>query len=253
MNKITVERKKWESSLDSQVSYQDGQLMIEKSTTILFDCNNSTQPLSIVVKPNVQVSLIFQSIDTKQNITYEISENSQVEVQHLSVDGSDQVMIYLKGEQAKVSYYYSTINRKENTYSITVEHQALKTESNIVNHGVNLNDNALRFIVNGIIPKQSIHSVCNQDTKIIARCANTSFIEPNLLIDTNEMEANHAAYIGRFPDSKVFYLMSRGIPLEKCYELLLEGFLIGNRKLEVSQKEWFLHYLQEQKGGKQNE
>jgi Fe-S cluster assembly protein SufD len=49
---------------------------------------------------------------------------------------------------------------------------------------------------------------------------------PNLEIETGEVShAGHASATGRFDESQLFYLMSRGIPLDQARRLVVQGFL----------------------------
>ena len=52
------------------------------------------------------------------------------------------------------------------------------------------------------------------------------------LIDNYDVVSNHAAYIGKFKDEMLFYMMSRGISRDSAYHLLLNGFLIQSGKME---------------------
>lgn len=50
---------------------------------------------------------------------------------------------------------------------------------------------------------------------------------PNLEIETGEIEgAGHASATGRFDDEQVFYLTSRGIPLDEARRLVVRGFFV---------------------------
>lgn len=50
---------------------------------------------------------------------------------------------------------------------------------------------------------------------------------PNLEIETGEIEgAGHASATGRFDDEQVFYLTSRGIPVEEARRLVVRGFFV---------------------------
>ncbi|MDQ1292453.1 MAG: Fe-S cluster assembly protein SufD [Actinomycetota bacterium] len=49
---------------------------------------------------------------------------------------------------------------------------------------------------------------------------------PNLEIETGEIQgAGHASATGRFDDEQLFYLQSRGIPLDEARRLVVHGFL----------------------------
>ncbi len=48
---------------------------------------------------------------------------------------------------------------------------------------------------------------------------------PKLKIENNEVTAGHSAFIKKFNENDLFYLMSRGLNLDGAQKLLLEGFL----------------------------
>ena len=70
-----------------------------------------------------------------------------------------------------------------------------------------------------------------------------STICPNLLIDNYDVDSNHAAYIGKFKDEILFYMMSRGISKSACYQLLLNGFLINSDSIDSSRIGDFLEEI----------
>lgn len=71
-----------------------------------------------------------------------------------------------------------------------------------------------------------------------------STICPNLLIDNYDVDSNHAAYIGKFKDEMMFYMMSRGISREVAYRLLLQGFLVNNTVRENEKIKLFLDEIE---------
>ena len=48
---------------------------------------------------------------------------------------------------------------------------------------------------------------------------------PVLLIDEDEVKANHAASVGQVNAEQIHYMMSRGITREETMRLLIYGFL----------------------------
>ena len=66
----------------------------------------------------------------------------------------------------------------------------------------------------------------------------------NLLIDNYDVDSNHAAYIGKFKDEIMFYMMSRGISREVAYRLLLNGFLINSDSIEKDKIKLFLDEIE---------
>lgn len=160
------------------------------------------------------------------NVTFNLGKNAKVLVYHLGIDISNVVIINLDGENAEVLYNYEVINYIDDKMKIIVNHNQNNTISNIYNHGVNVLDNKLSFDVSGVVPKDIKGCICNQENRIININDGKSTICPNLLIDSYDIISSHAAYIGRFSDEVLFYLMSRGITKKKAYELLVASFLL---------------------------
>ena len=71
-----------------------------------------------------------------------------------------------------------------------------------------------------------------------------STICPNLLIDNYDVNSNHAAYIGKFSEEKLFYLMSRGISSQEANRLLLNGFLINSDSIDLHEIDLFVKEIE---------
>ena len=69
-------------------------------------------------------------------------------------------------------------------------------------------------------------------------------INPNLLVEEFDVEANHNATIGAFDQDTLFYLMSRGISENDSIKLLSEGLVLNNLKENYS-KEKILDFIKE--------
>lgn len=172
------------------------------------------------------MSKILYVIDNNKKTQYHYDIEEDTIIYHFSINSSSEVFINLCKEKASIKYYYNNINYKDNTFHITVHHSSNNTYSEVFNHGVNVLCDKLAYTVNGIVPNTSSKCICNQDNQIINLKDGKSTICPNLLIDNYDVDSNHAAYIGKFKDEELFYIMSRGISQKKADELLLKGFLI---------------------------
>ena len=177
----------------------------------------------------------------KNNYHYKIDEDTVI--YHFSIDGSSEVILDLVKEGVSLKYYYSNINYNNNTFSIRVNHKVSNTNSELYNHGVNVFDKKLDYYVDGVVLKKTSGCVCNQENQIINLRDGKSTICPNLLIDNYDVVSNHSAYIGKFSDDKLFYLMSRGISLKDAYKLLLNGFLINSKSLDLEKVKLFLEEI----------
>lgn len=166
--------------------------------------------------------------------TYNVSKNTKLVVYQYGINIDNDIVINLNGENAEVEYHYSTVNYDDHKYKIVVNHNSEKTISNIYNHGVNVNDSKLDFDITGYVPNKSDNSECNQKNQILNIRNGKSTILPKLLIDNYDVVSSHSAYIGKFKDEILFYLMSRGISEKVSYDLLIKSFLInGCEKKEI--------------------
>ena len=176
--------------------------------------------------------------DTSKDYKYDIEENTII--YHFSINSSSNVEINLVKDNIEVYYYYNNINYDDNEFKIKVNHKCSNTHSEIYNHGVNVKKNKLTYFVEGIVPKSSSKCICNQDNQIINMSDGKSSIWPNLLIDNYYVDSSHSAYIGKFSEEKIFYLMSRGISRSDASGLLLNSFLINSDSIEEDKIEEFL-------------
>ena len=168
--------------------------------------------------------------DEEKEYHYNITEDTVI--YHFSINSGGKVDIHLVTEGVSLYYYYNNINYSEHTFTIDVVHDKSHTHSEVFNHGVNVGSDSLTYYVNGIVPKTSFKCICNQDNQIININDGNSKIWPNLLIDNFDVNANHAAYIGKFKEEDLFYIMSRGISRKKAYKLLLSGFLLNTDSID---------------------
>lgn len=210
---------------------------VDKDTNILINSNNFKKCVIDVVDSNLN-ALIIRENDINQS--YEINIRGGIVVLNLvsySSLGLD-VKINLNKENSKVFVYNSVIANKKEIYNIRVNHNALKTDSNIYNNGITKDLGSIVFNVTSYVPKKSISSSVNQDSKIITlNEVNDNEINPVLLIDEYDSEARHAAFIGNFDKTQLFYLMSRGLSKKEASNLLINGLLIGTLDVCFNEKE----------------
>lgn len=188
------------------------------------------------------MSKVIYIIDNNKNENYQYNIDEDTIIYHFSINSSSTVEVNLIKENITLNYHYSNVNYDDNRFDISVNHKAKNTHSELYNHGVNVGCNKLFYKVNGVVPKDYSKCICNQDNQIINLTNGKSTICPNLLIDNYDVDSNHSAYIGKFKDEELFYLMSRGISRENSYKLLLNGFLI-NDKIDLDKIKIFLEEL----------
>ncbi len=246
MNKIRViDNKILDEVKDINVTLNDDVLIIEPKMDVSLELNLENIKKVVVNIPNNIHFEMFELSDKDIDIQYEynLDKNSDLKiVKFYDVSKvEEQDIINLNGECASVEYNLKTIAKNLQNYHLKINHLKPNTISNIKNSGVNI-DGAINFTVEGVIPNGSSNSETNQNNRIITFNDNVCKIDPILLIDENDVVANHSALIGKFSEDELFYLESRGIDYDSAVKLLVKGFLLDGindeRVIEKIDKYW---------------
>lgn len=201
-------------------------IVIESDSNIVSDVlDGSTYNIrkNSVVKINLDNSKY-------ENTTFNLDENVHLVINKIynEKEVNEEVTINLNGINSKIDYNFSTKIYNNQKYVININHNNKNTISNVINHGVVMNDSKLLFEVNSSIKKGNNKSKLNQESRIIVMSKNNSIIKPNLFIDEYDVDAVHSAAIGKFNKNEIFYLMTKGISKEESINLLIKGFLEGH-------------------------
>ena len=186
---------------------------------------------------DVKITEIRKENKSKIQYKYNILENSNVDIiKFYDLNCIKELdIINLNGINSKINYLFKTISKDDQNYTMVVYHNNKNTESNIINNSVNINEGTTNFNVTSVVYNGITNCVLNQANKIINLNDKECKINPNLLIEENDVVANHSAIIGKFSEEEIFYLMSRGISKKEATNLLIKGFLINgieNKKID---------------------
>ncbi|QKY69820.1 Fe-S cluster assembly protein SufD [Lentibacillus sp. CBA3610] len=139
-----------------------------------------------------------------ENVTHLIDENAVSNAKTVSVG---------RGKQSQ-------------NFTSQITHFGKFTEGHILQHGV-MRDKA-RSIFNGIgkIEHGGSGSNAEQESRVLMLSKDArGDANPILLIDEDDVEAGHAASVGRVDPLQLYYLMSRGITQQEAERLVIHGFL----------------------------
>ena len=89
------------------------------------------------------------------------------------------------------------------------------------------NNKTSEVVINVDIKKDTLNNIALEDLKGIN---NGGFIhiEPNIICESNEVEANHLTTIGNLDKRLIDYLMSKSIKENDAKNILLKGFIFSN-------------------------
>lgn len=218
-------------------------LVIEEDTELVFNFNDTSRDIYIVVEDNICLNIVDISFNTSNKINITLKNDSRVIYNKLSINSGDYIYTLLDGEYSNVVINNSVVNNDDTKMKFVIEHNNTNTSSNLSNHGVNNSSGTLYFNVDSKINRSASLACADQENKIINLVKGDSKILPNLLVDNYDVSASHSAYISDFDKESMFYLKSRGISEKDARRLLLEGFLIGNLDVDDETKKNLLSYI----------
>ena len=233
MNKLLV---------DNNIDYND--IFIDKDTDLEVVLEDVDKELNFHIASGICFKSFIRTKNTNNKINYYIDKDTDVVINKLAIDSNDDITVNLNNVNSKFKYYTSIINYKDNSYTQRINHNSSDTESKIVNHCINIEDKEFKFIVDGIINRESERVDFKQDNKIVNLGNGKSSILPNLIVDNNDIEASHSAYIGTFDEDKKFYMMSRGLSEKECDDLLIKAFLLNDMKLSDKERDIYCSIIE---------
>ena len=217
---------------------------------------DSFDALIVEIEANSQVDILVSSLPDKSSLKMIVSEGSLVNLSVLAEEkvssanieinvkkGADlegyfadfskdvinlNCVINLEEEGATTNFKLASLgaNKDLKDINISVKHLSPKTYGRVDNYGVCKDDARMVFSGTSHILKNSIKSKTQQNAKIMVFDKMSNAIaKPILKIDENDIEASHAAVVGKINDEHLFYLTSRGISEADAKELITFGYL----------------------------
>ena len=192
--------------------------------------------LNIKVKENINTKLVIIG-NSNYEINIDLDNNSSLIVNSINKDNSSKVIVNLLNSSS-ITYNHSVVSNNDSINSFIVNHLENNSISNLNNNGVNRLDNKLFFRIDGAVNKGLSNITCNQNSKIINFNMGNSKIIPNLIIDSNDIIANHSAYIGEIGEEELFYIKSRGINEDAIKKMIYKATILGTMNLDSEEEEF---------------
>ncbi|MDR2628411.1 MAG: SufD family Fe-S cluster assembly protein [Puniceicoccales bacterium] len=184
----------------------------------------------------VCLDIIILAIDCDKStvrLTFELEKSSQLKCVILSENCKKfnvSVETILKGERATSnigSFFYGR-NSDGQKFSISQTHDAVNSKSNVVCKTI-LDDSAISEFYGKInINKIAENSNARQSSNNILWSDEAQAIScPDLHIANSNVTCSHGATVGAIDDDTMFYMMSRGMDLPACKQLVAEGTMLS--------------------------
>lgn len=195
--------------------------------------NNNKINYNLNVDKNSKIEIVFVQRNSNENVfTTNLNTNSICNMFFidLSDNSCNEFNTNLNDDYAEFNLKTASVNLadSQSKFIIDTKHLSKATYSTAISRSVVLDNGKYVNSTTGFIEKGCSFSKCHQDTKAIVLGANaTAECDPVLLIDEYDVEASHAAAVGKINEDELYYLQSRGLNFEQCLALLVNGFLIS--------------------------
>ena len=179
----------------------------------------------------LELSLLFDKANKNLEFEINVLENASLEAYiaefsrtNLQINGN--INLLKMGANAVVKLASLAAQNDDKNISISVNHISPRTYGKVDNYGVCKDNGKLLFAGTSYILNKSIKSKTQQNARIMVFDeASNAIAKPNLKIDENDVEASHAAVVGKINDEHLFYLTSRGISEADAKQLITLGYL----------------------------
>ena len=221
--------------LDLAETGNDVFLIVEKDSHVDISVINLTSDihLHIDVEDNSFVNIAI--LDHKETKSFKITANVGYKstftgyfADFITGKCKGDILINLNKEYATCDWHLASLsmNQDNKEFDVSVYHNAINTYAQMDNYGV-CRDNG-RLVFSGIcqIVKGSHGSKAHQNAKIMVFDELSNGVaKPILKIDENDIEASHAAVVGKINDEHIFYLTSRGLTEDEAKRIITLGYL----------------------------
>lgn len=224
-----------------------------KTKLLIKNFKNNTN-ITIRMEKNAELALNFISIDESAKGKYHfiLEDNSRAMVAmadlakgNINVD----VLFDLIGNNSNAEWHLASLGASNDNkvFNINFNHMGKDTVGIMANYGVVENESFMHFKGDSHIQKGSIRSKAHQSAKIMVfdeKCHAKA--NPILKIDENDIEASHAAVVGKVNEEHMYYLCSRGINENDAKQLITFGYLkpIANYFTDKSDVELILNGIE---------
>lgn len=220
--------------MENKIIIDSQKFSIDKDGIYYFDNINGNYNIDVLENIHSKIVIIGKN-DYSLNIN--LLDNSSLIINSINNNCSNNFNINLNNN-SEIVLNNSLLCENDSINKINIYHLKDDSRSLVNNNGINLGKNKLYFEVNGEVKKGLYHINCTQNNKIINYSNGDSKIIPNLIIDSNDINANHSAYIGNFDKEIRFYLESRGISDKEITKLLYKSLLLGKMDLTIEKEEF---------------
>lgn len=184
----------------------------------LDDVSNGT----IEIKNDTIIELLDKRFE---NLFIHIKENTRLELDMFDSQSSERkIEVFLEdGASFIANIAFTSIEKYSLDISVSIDGD--DTNSRVKIRGINGPSGTSYITMDGKVKRGAKNAKMDEFVKILNKSDESSVVVPALIVDSNEVEANHGVAIGHLNDDEVFYLETKGIEKDDAKDLLERGFL----------------------------
>ncbi len=197
----------------------------------------------VIDNNNYSINNFEGEIEILNDAIISLSGNNNIIIKNLNhditfniIESSNSVINVFTLEKKKSSNAKVNI-KKNSSFKLVSSYISIKTLKDNYEINVDDNNNYVELIVNAITKEKTdiIASVnvkkSTKNNEVLENIkayedGGCALISPLLLVNTNEVVANHKAVITNLANEDMFYLKSHGLSEKECFSLIKEGILI---------------------------
>ena len=199
------------------------------------DLDKTNEKASVFVKDNSVLNVFNLLGDVELNI--KIDKKCTLNMNMFDYTSNKNIVINVDMDD------YSTFNFNnsfitEGKYELKINNNLYGSNitSNVNIRGINEKDGNVVVLMDGLVVGNTHDNILNEYAKVINKSDNSSVMIPNLIVNTNEVVANHGVSIGGFRKDEMFYLRSKGLDDVSISKLLEEGFITSIMEDDVKNR-----------------
>jgi len=149
------------------------------------------------------------------------------ELSDCSIKGTYFYDLIAEGSHTNVKIAALSTQKATKELYVSLQHKARNTYGEMENYGVCQNQGYLKFEGLGKIDFDQSLASSHQTSKIMVLDENCrAEVNPLLMIDHHDVQASHAAGVGRMDVEQLYYLQSRGLTADEAKHLITIGYLL---------------------------
>ena len=218
MNNILVENEVMEFNNENiNIDLNVSKVIIDiKNKVVINDLNTSWKDLEIIFNIKENSSLELNVFKNNAQINYNLIVNMENNSEFIGN------IAYVITENSKI--FIQTNMNRSNIKNI------LKTKCITKDKG------SVDIQVDGNVLENTINNIMQEDVRILNLNNFENKIKPNMLVSSNEVQADHFTTMSGINSDELFYLKAKGLDNETATKLLEKGFVLEIFNDEIKKK-----------------